>query len=521
MSLDTQFTLWIAPVIYTLATVLITLKVSRVWPTASFSTGLASFVSLLPTGWAVSKLSSLDGHLITSCIMLNLVTFIGWVVTRFSSRYLEGEPGQMRYVLALLVTLTSVSIMAITDNFAIVLVAWFASTLGLHHLLTFYHERTAAQIVSHKKFMVSRLAEVCLVIALILIHNQADSLSFQQIASYVNQQESLTFSMQVAALLICVAVILKSALLPLHGWLIQVMEAPTPVSALLHAGVVNLGGFVLIRLAELISAVPAAQYVLVIFGGLTAVLAGLVMMTRISIKVRLAWSTCAQMGFMVMECGLGLYELAFLHLIAHSLYKAYAFLSSGDIVYNTRIKDLYHDESRASPSTILIKELIALPVTLAVAGSSLWVWNQFMNMQSLPTIALFVVSIGLAPLLWNAHSLFSRNKITGIISVIIIFQVYMVWHLLFSSFIPAYQVNSYTLASLVIIFFTGLYVIQAWLCAYPYGKVSSIFYPWAYAGFYLDERFTRFTFRIWPARHMNKIQNSTYSSTHTPSGESI
>ncbi len=521
MSLETQLTLWIAPAIYTLATVLITLRVSRVWATISFSTGLALFVSLLMTGWVVSKSSLIEGHLIISCIMLNLITFLGWVVTRFSWRYLEGESGQMRYVLALLVTLTSVSIMAITDHFAILLIAWFASTLGLHHLLTFYHERTAAQIVAHKKFMVSRLAEACLVIALILIYNQVNSLSFQQIASYVNQQESLTISLQVAALLICVAVILKSALLPLHGWLIQVMEAPTPVSALLHAGVVNLGGFVLIRLAELIAAVPAAQYVLVIFGGLTAVLAGLVMMTRISIKVRLAWSTCAQMGFMIMECGLGLYELAFLHLIAHSLYKAHAFLSSGDIVYTTRVKDLYQNELHASPSIMLIKELIALPVTLAVAGSSLWVWNQFMNMQALPTIALFVVSVGLAPLLWNARSTSRRNRIIAILSVIIIFQIYMVWHLLFSSFVPANQVDSYWLASLVILFFTGLYVMQAWLCAYPHGKVSSIFYPWAYAGFYLDERFTRFTFRIWPARHMNKIQNSTYSSMHTPPGEPI
>lgn len=84
-------------------------------------------------------------------------------------------------------------------------------------------------------------------------------------------------------------------------------------------------GFVLLRVAELIGLVPSAQWLLVIVGSLTAVLAGMVMLTRISIKVRLAWSTCAQMGFMLMEIGLGLYELALLHLVAHSLYKAYAF----------------------------------------------------------------------------------------------------------------------------------------------------------------------------------------------------
>jgi NAD(P)H-quinone oxidoreductase subunit 5 len=130
-------------------------------------------------------------------------------------------------------------------------------------------------------------------------------------------------------------VVLKTAQLPFHGWLTQVMEAPTPVSALLHAGVVNLGGMVLIKLSALWSVVPLASWLLVLWGGLTAGLACWVMQTRISIKLRLAWSTCAQMGFMLMECGLGQYSLALLHLVTHSIYKAHAFLSSGSQVRAT------------------------------------------------------------------------------------------------------------------------------------------------------------------------------------------
>ena len=98
---------------------------------------------------------------------------------------------------------------------------------------------------------------------------------------------------------------LKRAQLPFHGWLYPGDGAPTPVSAPLHAGIVNLGGFVLLRFAPLVSEVPAAQTPLVVVGAATAVLAALVMTTRISIKVMLAWSTCAQMGFMLMQCGLG------------------------------------------------------------------------------------------------------------------------------------------------------------------------------------------------------------------------
>ncbi|XLM23048.1 NADH-quinone oxidoreductase subunit L, partial [Chromobacterium piscinae] len=111
---------------------------------------------------------------------------------------------------------------------------------------------------------------------------------------------------------------IKTAQLPFHGWLTQVMEAPTPISALLHAGVVNLGGIVLIKAAPLLQTAPPANLLLMLWGGASALLCCLVMLTRISVKLRLAWSTCAQMGFMLLEIGMGRYSLALLHLLAHS-----------------------------------------------------------------------------------------------------------------------------------------------------------------------------------------------------------
>src|SRR5699024_5748449 len=132
------------------------------------------------------------------------------------------------------------------------------------------------------------------------------------------------------------AVIIRTALLPVHGWITQVMEAPTPVSALLHAGVVNLGGYVLIFFAPLIAQSPAARLFLLIFGLGSATLGGITMLTRVSIKVHLAWSTLGQMGFMLIECSLGLYSLAALHLLGHSLYKAHNFLAASSAVRHTR-----------------------------------------------------------------------------------------------------------------------------------------------------------------------------------------
>ncbi len=128
------------------------------------------------------------------------------------------------------------------------------------------------------------------------------------------------------------AALLKSAQFPTHGWLTEVMETPTPVSALLHAGVVNGGGFLLIRFADLMLQAPAVLAVLVLVGGFTAILAGAVMLTQSAIKSSLAWSTIGQMGFMIMQCGLALFPIALLHIVAHSLYKAHVFLGSGAAV---------------------------------------------------------------------------------------------------------------------------------------------------------------------------------------------
>jgi NAD(P)H-quinone oxidoreductase subunit 5 len=130
------------------------------------------------------------------------------------------------------------------------------------------------------------------------------------------------------------AAILKSAQFPMHGWLTEVMETPTSVSALLHAGVINAGGFLLIRFADVMLLAPFVLAVLVMVGGFTALFGGLVMLTQSAVKNSLAWSTVAQMGFMLLQCGLALFPLALLHIVAHSLYKAHAFLASGMAVDN-------------------------------------------------------------------------------------------------------------------------------------------------------------------------------------------
>jgi NAD(P)H-quinone oxidoreductase subunit 5 len=217
-----------------------------------------------------------------------------------------------------------------------VIAAWLATGIGLHQLLTFYRTRRQAVIVAHKEFLLSRIADLFFFASVYLIESDVGSLHIDVVNQFVAARGGLTPGLHLATTLLVVGVLLKSAQLPFHGWMQQVMEAPTPVSALLHAGIVNIGGFVMIRLAPLMAHAPLAQWMLLLVGLATSIVASLVMTTRTSVKLILAWSTVAQMGFMLVQCGLGVWHMALLHLLAHSCYKAHSFLSSGGVVETWR-----------------------------------------------------------------------------------------------------------------------------------------------------------------------------------------
>ena len=497
MTITAESLLWVLPGAYLAASLVAWATPARAWAVAQAAAAFALLSTTPAAIWSIVGSAPPDRLGASTAV---LIALLGWVITHFSRRYLEGEPGQLRFVIALLATLSAVGTVVLTRNLAVLVVAWSFSSLGLHHLLTFHRDRAPAQIVAHKKFLVSRTAEICLVAALALIHAEAGTLDLAGIATHIASLAMVPWALHGAAVLVALAVLLKSAQLPLHGWLIQVMEAPTPVSALLHAGIVNIGGFVILRLAPLVSASPAAQTLLVIVGTLTAVLASLVMMTRISIKVRLAWSTCAQMGFMLMECGLGLYELAFLHLIAHSLYKAYSFLTAGEAVAQAARTDMTRGAAHTTAGTAVLRRAAALPVSLALVAGSFGLWRMFVPELSIEPVALGIVAIGLSPLLWQAPGNSAPGLARPLVSVLGLTQLYVLWHLAFAQLAPAGTAPALPLALCTAVAFATLYLLQVWLLAYPRGALSAALYPLAYAGFHLDERATRLTFRVWPAR---------------------
>jgi NAD(P)H-quinone oxidoreductase subunit 5 len=266
-----------------------------------------------------------------SAVMLVLVTFVGWVVVRYSANYMDGEAEQGPFTGWLCATLAVVMLLVIAGNTLQLAIAWILTSVFLHKLLLFYPERVAAQRAARKKWVTARAGDAALIVAVVVLYNQFGTGDIAAILSAASAADSVPGATWVAAAL-ALAAILKSAQFPTHGWLTEVMETPTPVSALLHAGVINAGGFLLIRFADVMLLSPAVLAVLVMLGGFTALFGGLVMLTQSAVKTSLAWSTVAQMGFMILQCGLALFPLALLHIVAHSLYKAHAFLASGQAV---------------------------------------------------------------------------------------------------------------------------------------------------------------------------------------------
>jgi len=319
------------------------LKAAEVAGVLSMLAAVVAAGSVAVWGSGTSSLLGLAGIAVSvrldplSVAMLALVSVVGTVVLRFSRNYLDGDPGQGRFTGDLCLTLAAAALLVVSGNLVQLVAAWIGTSLALHRLLVFYRDRPRAVAAARGKFLVARASDACLIGAALLL---ATAFGTTDIAEILAQARLVDGAPEpgviLAAGLIVVAALLKSAQFPSHGWLIEVMETPTPVSALLHAGIVNAGGFLVVRFADVVVLSGGAMHLLAAVGAVTALVGSIVMATQSSVKLSLAWSTVAQMGFMMLQCGLGAFALAALHIVAHSAYKAHAFLSSGTAVSTLR-----------------------------------------------------------------------------------------------------------------------------------------------------------------------------------------
>jgi NAD(P)H-quinone oxidoreductase subunit 5 len=438
-------------------------------------------------------------------IMLVLVAFVGAIVTRYSRNYLDGDSNRGRFNKWLALTLAAILTLIVSGNLLMFALAWIATSLCLHQLLMFYRERPAAVLAAHKKFVASRIGDLSLLIAIVLIGFTLHTLQFDEMFRILASWEGpAPIALEIAALLIVNAAGLKSAQFPFHGWLLQVMEAPTPVSALLHAGIVNAGAFLVIRMSPVMSHSELAMGALAAMGLFTLALASLVMLTQTSIKVSLAWSTTAQMGFMLLECGLGLYSLAMLHLVAHSLYKAHAFLASGSGVDAFRAPALPHAAHGVGPFRLLLAlaggGLIALAVGAAFGVTA--------GHQPALLAAGMVVAIAVTQLLLQMAGVVSGEDFLrrGLGLSAAVSVAYFALHALFDaalqgSVLPMQDAAGpfqIWLAQAFVGVFLVLLVFQQ-LLKYAPAFLGDGIYMHLYNGLYIDVYITRLIERVWPS----------------------
>ncbi len=343
-----------APAVLFLYCLLVALRRDRKsfksFPALEYLAGLGILVSLLSAaivyqygtqqsmtlGWeGIGFALRLDS---LSTTMLVMIAIMGYTVIRFSKNYLDGDPNKNVFMARMATTIASVELLVLSGNLGQLLFFWILTSVCLHYLLVFYRARPQAVVAARKKFISARLGDLSLSLACLLIYLQFGTGDFEVIFSGLQEMSSVSGLLVAGSVFMVIAAGLKSAQFPMHGWLIEVVETPTPVSALLHAGLLNAGPFLMVRMSYLMTQSTTASLLLIAIGGFTAMYASVVYMTQPTIKVSLGYSSIAHMGFSLLLCGFGVYGAALLHVVAHSFYKAHAFLSSGSVIDSVRAR---------------------------------------------------------------------------------------------------------------------------------------------------------------------------------------
>lgn len=329
-----------------------------------------------------------------SITMFLMVSIIGFIVLKFSESYLQGDSNYEEFIKKLFLTISFVQLLVISGNLFYLVVLWITTSLSLQQLILFYKERKGAQAAVKKKNVVARASDFFLLSGVLFLYFEFNTANLETIFLELKtiSPGQLSLYLELSALFLTLAAIIKSIQIPFHGWILEVMEAPTPVSGLLHAGLINAGPFLIIRFSYLIELSTLATVLLLTIGGLSAIYGTLVFPSQPSIKKSLAYSSIGHMGFSLMICGLGLYSAALLHLIAHSFYKAHSFLSSGSVIDKYRLKML--DGNTIKPA-VIAQFIVGVLITSIVFLSVVYLMNQQKvdQFQTIVLTALIIIGV--------------------------------------------------------------------------------------------------------------------------------
>jgi NADH-quinone oxidoreductase subunit L len=276
-----------------------------------------------------------------STLMALLVSAVGLVVHVFSVRYMQDDPAYNRFFMLLDLIIGVILLMVLAGDLLTLLLGWHLLGVCLYFLLGHETRRASATRYAFWTLFTHRVGDLPLLAAIALTYYTYDTLSLPELFQRVSETPDATTLLGLpfagtVGVLILLAAFAKSAQFPLHTWLPYTMDGPTPVSALMHAGIVNAGGFLINRFAPVFVHTDGVLLLAFAVGLVTTIMGSLMMLMQSDIKKALGYSTMGQMGYMVMECGLGAFSLAIYHLIAHGVFKATLFLGSGAIIGNAR-----------------------------------------------------------------------------------------------------------------------------------------------------------------------------------------
>lgn len=359
------------------------------------------------------------------------VTFFSAVVSTFASKYLIGFRYYNRFIGLSLGFTFSVSLLVFSNHIAVLLISWCGMGFFMSRLIGIdarWGEAREAARYCQRHFSFGSLF---LAIGLLLLSFTTHEFTLSGLTQHF---DDLPFwILLTSALCIIVAAAIQSAMFPFHRWLLSAMTSPTPASALMHAGFVNGAGILLTLLAPLFFK-SNTMTLLIFIGGITAVVAQFAKLIQVNIKQKLGCSTTAQMAFMIMQCGLGFFNAAVVHLILHGFYKAYLFLSSGE--------EIKHLSPHKSDRRKLNLGQTAIVFLLGVLGAVLFAWitgkglkadggifltlivaitvgqamDNIIKRQELSTVKrmiiapiAFFISIGLYALLYNGSTVFMSD----------------------------------------------------------------------------------------------------------------
>ena len=290
----------------------------------------------VPIGFYVDRLSA---------VMMVLISGIGTIIYAYSVDYMYQEPHERRYLAMIGIAIFVLLCMVSSSNLMMLFLFWQILSYLLY-ILIHNHTHEATLAGAFRTYTILRFGDIAFLAGILLAYSLYGTLEFPEVFAAAVQSTakvSVLPGMEcdgatAVTLLLLIGGMSKSAQFPFHIWLPGYLYAPTPVTALLHAGIINAGGFLINRLAPLFGLSSTTLHVAFVIGTLTAVLGASMMLAQNDIKNMLGFSTIGQMGYMIMECGLGAFSLAVFHLIAHGLFKATVFLNCGNVIGRARME---------------------------------------------------------------------------------------------------------------------------------------------------------------------------------------